>query len=60
MIISFFLMITVPGKPLPRFRVEAWLPFRNREMGYDIVKKPIEHKSSFLPLSHLFDCFVIC
>ena len=26
--------LTVPGKPSPRFHVEAWLPFRNREMDY--------------------------
>ena len=26
--------LTVPGQPLPRFCVEAWLPFRNREMDY--------------------------
>ena len=24
--------LTVPGQPSPRFHVEAWLPFRNREM----------------------------
>ena len=23
-----------PGQPSPRFHVEAWLPFRNREMDY--------------------------
>ena len=40
MLISFFLMIiistslTVPGQPSPRFHVEAWLCFRNREMDY--------------------------
>ena len=40
MLISFFLMIiistslTVPGQPLPRFHVEAWLPFRNCEMDH--------------------------
>ena len=40
MLISFFLMIiisiflTVPGQPSPRFHMEAWLPFRNREMDY--------------------------
>ena len=40
MLISIFLMIiistslTVPTHPLPRFHVEAWLPFRNREMDY--------------------------
>ena len=40
MLISFFLVIitsiylTVPGWPSPRFHVEAWLPFRNREMKY--------------------------
>ena len=40
MLISFFLMIiistslTVPTQPSPRFHVEAWLPFRNREMDY--------------------------
>ena len=35
-IISTFL--TVPGQPSPRFHVEAWLPFRNREM--DDCKSP--------------------
>ena len=40
MLISFFLMIitstslTVAGQPSPRFHVETWLPFRNREMDY--------------------------
>ena len=40
MLISFFLMIiistslTVPTQPLPRFHVEAWLPFRNCEKDY--------------------------
>ena len=40
MLISFFLVIiistslTVPGKPSHRFHVEAWLPFRNREMDF--------------------------
>ena len=24
--------LIVPGKPLPRFHEEAWLPFRNCEM----------------------------
>ena len=26
--------LTVPEQSSPRFRVAAWLPFRNREMGY--------------------------
>ena len=26
--------LTVRGQPSPRFHVEAWLPFRNREMDY--------------------------
>ena len=26
--------LTVPTQPSPRFHVEAWLPFRNREMDY--------------------------
>ena len=26
--------LTVPGQPSPRFHVEAWLPFRNREMDH--------------------------
>ena len=40
MLISFFLVITistslkVTGEPSPRFHVEAWLLFRNREMDY--------------------------
>ena len=40
MLVSFVLMIvistslTVRGQPSPRFRVEAWLPFRNRELDY--------------------------
>ena len=40
MLINFFLMIiistspTVPGQFSPRFHVEAWLHFRNREMDY--------------------------
>ena len=40
MLISIFLMIiistslTVPTQPSPRFHVEAWLPFKNREMDY--------------------------
>ena len=43
MLISFFLMIiistslTVRGQPSPRSRVEAWLPFRNRELDYSGV-----------------------
>ena len=38
--VSFFLMmiisasLTVPGQLSPRFHVEAWLHFRNREMDY--------------------------
>ena len=42
--ISIFLMIiistslTVPTQPSPRFRVEAWLPFRNREMDYRLSR----------------------
>ena len=38
--ISIFLMIiistslTVPTQPSHRFHVDAWLPFRNREMDY--------------------------
>ena len=40
MLITIFLMIiistslTVPTQPSPRFHIEAWLPFRNREMDY--------------------------
>ena len=30
--------LTVPTQPSPRFHVEAWLPFRNREMNYLAVK----------------------
>ena len=26
--------LTVPGKPSPRFHIEAWLPSRNCEMDY--------------------------
>ena len=26
--------LTVPGQTLPRFPVEAWLPFRNCEMDF--------------------------
>ena len=26
--------LTVPGQLSPRFHVDAWLPFRNREMDY--------------------------
>ena len=26
--------LTVPGQPSHQFHVEAWLPFRNREMDY--------------------------
>ena len=26
--------LTVPTQPSPRYHVEAWLPFRNREMDY--------------------------
>ena len=43
MLTSFFLMIiistslTVRGQPLPRFHVEAWLPFRNCEMAYLVI-----------------------
>ena len=29
--------LTVSTQPSPRFRVEAWLPFRNREMDYTKV-----------------------
>ena len=45
MLIAIFLMIiistslTVPTQPSPRFHVEAWLPFRNREMDYSIHLK---------------------
>ena len=47
MLISIFLMIiistslTVPAQPSPRFHVEAWLPFRNREMDYCSVKTKV-------------------
>ena len=43
MLMSIFVMIiistslTVSTQPSPRFRVEAWLPFRNREMDYTKV-----------------------
>ena len=53
MLISFFLMITIstsltaPGQPRPRFHVEAWSPFRNREMDYCIE---LERNLSVLPL----------
>ena len=30
--------LTVPAQPPPRFLVEAWLPFRNREMDYSELK----------------------
>ena len=30
----FSTSLTVRGQPSPRFRVEAWLPFRNREMNF--------------------------
>ena len=32
--------LTVPGLPSPRFHVEAWLPFRNREMDYYMISMP--------------------
>ena len=39
LIISFLMIVistfvTVPGQKLPRFHVEAWLPYRNCEMDY--------------------------
>ena len=43
MLISILLMIiissslTVPTQPSPWFHLEAWLPFRNREMDYSTV-----------------------
>ena len=49
MLISFFLVIiistllTVRGQPSPQFHVEAWLPFRNREMDYSLVNIQSEH-----------------
>ena len=43
MLISILLMIiissslAVPTQPSPRFHLEAWLPFMNREMDYSTV-----------------------
>ena len=31
--------LTVPTQPSPRFHVEAWLPFRNREIDYWVTVK---------------------
>ena len=31
--------LTVPGQHSPQFHVEAWLPFRNREMDYYVLVK---------------------
>ena len=28
--------LTVPGQPKLQFHVEAWLPFRNRELDYSL------------------------
>ena len=50
MLISIFLMIiistflTVPTQPSPRFHVEAWLPFRNREMDYSFTMNSLAAK----------------
>ena len=50
---SFFLMIiistfpTVPGQPLPRFHVEAWLPFRKCEMDYSAFAPNIPPSTQF-------------
>ena len=44
MLIGFFLMmvistsLTVPRQLSPRCHVEAWLPFRNRELNYGLMK----------------------
>ena len=45
MLITIFLIIistslTAPTQPSPRFHVEAWLPFRNREMDYSRLTYP--------------------
>ena len=32
---------TVLGQPSPRFHIEAWLPFRNCEMDYLLIEKPV-------------------
>ena len=32
---------TVPGQPLPRFHIEAWLPFRNCEMVYGVLPETV-------------------
>ena len=48
MLISFILIIistSLSGQPSPRFYVEAWLPFRNREMKYlPIVANFFSHR----------------
>ena len=63
MLISIFLMIiistslTVPTQPSPRFHVEAWLPFRNREMDYCIFN--FDRSNSFiLPFRFISVCFI--
>ena len=52
MLITIFLMIinstslTVSTQPSPRFHVEAWLPFRNREMDYKPVSQSCAVRTS--------------
>ena len=63
MLISFFLILiistspTVPEKPSPRFHVEAWLPFRNREMDYCLIIR--EHEMANKHMLCLLNIVVI-
>ena len=62
MLISIFLMIiistslTVPTPPSPRFHVEAWLPFRNREMNCT----PLSNYASVPTKNNLKSRLVLC
>ena len=40
--------LTVRAQPSPRFHVEAWLPFRNCEMGYLLADNHIQF---YMPLT---------
>ena len=49
--ISLFLMIiiSISGQPSPRFRVEAWLSFRNCEMHYWKYQENMRGQRGTLP-----------
>ena len=46
--IIFSTSLTVPEQPSPWFHVEAWLPFRNREMDYlELIRSHAVHVHNY-------------